>query len=257
MLVKAYPLVLLFGNAGVGKDTAASLLQELYGTERLNVTASAKPLKELARQIFHFTQDQLYGPSENRNQVDGRFAPNSPEFEYLVGSVRNADCRLVTQLVDWASSSRVAPRNPPYLEAHLVANILRDSAFQHQGLSPRAVLQTIGTEFGRSIDRSIWIKESVGESVSAIESGKWMSVITDGRFLNEVHTVKRAGGVVIKLEGDSSIVSGHQSEVEIGSVPVTLIDAVIYNNKEAGTETLKHKLDKLFGPLFSTRVATV
>lgn len=253
--MKQLPLVLLVGAAGVGKDTSAELIQDLYGAESVFVTASAKPLKELARSIFFFNNDQLYGPSENRNQIDPRFVPYSEGWNFLMmDNPMNPleSSRLATQLCDWATRSY--DYNKALKVSMEVATLLRNESMTAGGLSPRVVLQILGTEFGRALDRNIWIKQSSDAGVQALEDGKWISIITDGRFLNEVFTVKKAGGMVIKLCGDSTIQSGHQSEMEIAKIPQTLIDYTIYNRKVNGKEYLKDCLEQIFYPLTSSRI---
>ena len=65
----------LIGKAGSGKSTAARIL-----CTRLNATevSLADPIKRIARDLFGFTERQLWGPSECRNAVDGRFGALTP-----------------------------------------------------------------------------------------------------------------------------------------------------------------------------------
>lgn len=63
-------IVGLAGKAGVGKDTAAKVLVEKYG---FDLRALADPVKRICRDVFSFTNEQLYGPSERRNREDSRY----------------------------------------------------------------------------------------------------------------------------------------------------------------------------------------
>lgn len=49
----------LIGNKRVGKDTVANILKEFY--PGITTYALADPIKEIARIMFNFTDDQLYG----------------------------------------------------------------------------------------------------------------------------------------------------------------------------------------------------
>lgn len=64
------------GRAGAGKDTFARLLQDAIprgpkiGSPPASILPLAAPLKEIVKQVFGFSQRQLYGPSEERNKPD-------------------------------------------------------------------------------------------------------------------------------------------------------------------------------------------
>lgn len=75
------------------------------------------------------------------------------------------------------------------------------------GLSPRVLMQTLGTEWGRSLDSEFWIR------VASMRLPTDRNVvITDVRFNNEALWVKRQGGVIIKIERDVDAVANHVSE---------------------------------------------
>jgi hypothetical protein len=92
------------------------------------------------------------------------------------------------------------------------------------GKSPRHVMQTLGTEWGRDlIDTNIWVD-------SCIRNCKMFnqpSIITDVRFPNEVQAVRDAGGVVIRISRGIPNTDSHASEAFIDSLPV---DYEINNN---------------------------
>jgi hypothetical protein len=58
------------GKAGVGKDTATDLLVERFGFVKV---ALADPLKRICKEVFAFTDEQLWGSSEKRNAPDERY----------------------------------------------------------------------------------------------------------------------------------------------------------------------------------------
>lgn len=65
----------LVGLAGSGKDTVADMLQRFHGFRKV---AFADPLKRIARDVYAFSDDQLWGPSEFRNAPDMRY-PRGPK----------------------------------------------------------------------------------------------------------------------------------------------------------------------------------
>jgi len=60
----------LLGRAGSGKSTAARYLRDHHGAD---VTGLAVPLKEMAREIWEFSSDQLYGDAAVKERVDERW----------------------------------------------------------------------------------------------------------------------------------------------------------------------------------------
>ncbi len=67
-------LIGIVGQAGAGKSTLARLIAERHAFEEESLAA---PLKAVCAALFGFTNAQLFGPSEARNEVDPRwgFAP--------------------------------------------------------------------------------------------------------------------------------------------------------------------------------------
>lgn len=63
-------LIGVLGQAGVGKDTVADRLVNHYGFVKV---ALADPLKRICKEVYAFSDDQLWGPSQARNGQDLRF----------------------------------------------------------------------------------------------------------------------------------------------------------------------------------------
>lgn len=71
-------LIGLVGRAGSGKDTVGQLiLQRVTATV---VTSFAEPMKVFCKEVFDFTHEQLYGPSELRNAPDKRYPRGDGTF---------------------------------------------------------------------------------------------------------------------------------------------------------------------------------
>lgn len=118
----------LVGIKGSGKTSAAKVF-ERYGFERKSF---AKPLKDLACQMFNLTPEQVQ--DEKLKEVP---------------------------LPEW------------------------------NNLTPRKILQHLGTEGFRHLDPDFWVKYLV----NSLEKGK-KYVIDDVRFLNEVEAIEDIGGLM-------------------------------------------------------------
>jgi hypothetical protein len=64
-------LIVLSGEAGAGKDSVANILRDSFGWQHFSLAA---PLKRFGKDMFGFTDEQLYGPSHARNEPDPRWA---------------------------------------------------------------------------------------------------------------------------------------------------------------------------------------
>jgi hypothetical protein len=113
------------------------------------------------------------------------------------------------------------------------ANAITDRVLKEQpiaglGASPRKLMQTLGTEWGRKlISESIWIDTAERAIVQALRDGR-MVVVTDVRFANEAELIHRHGGQVWRIDRPSAEpVAAHVSEQ---GLPAALVDRVIDNS---------------------------
>lgn len=116
---------------------------------------------------------------------------------------------------------------------------LRDRAMKETpidwlGKSPRELLQTLGTEWGRNTIRDdIWIQIAMRqvEKVIAYQKGQGGVILTDVRFANEAQAIRSAGGriwKVVRYVGClASETSKHSSEA---GIPDDMIDEVVENS---------------------------
>lgn len=91
-------------------------------------------------------------------------------------------------------------------------------------LTPRKMLQLIGTEGGRDlIHPQIWVNSLFADLK---EDSNWL--ITDVRFPNEAEAIKKSGGTLIRINRLSDKVSNHPSETSLDDYDGW--DRVIDNN---------------------------
>jgi len=222
-------IVGIIGKAGSGKDTVADMLHEL----RYDKIAFADPLKRFCMDVFEFTEEQLWGPSEKRSEPDER---------YLM----------------WTADMRQMLSKEGFKE--------HPDGMVPQYLTPRFALQQIGTEGVRACYSDIWVEYAIRKSKQLLTDpfvtydktkGLVRSnvgspppdgvIISDCRFENEIRGIRKAGGRVIKIVRDGAGLKGqaaqHASETEQDSIPESLIDHVIYNNSTL--DDLKKKVTDL------------
>lgn len=268
------PLIILCGQAGSGKDTVASFLVKNHNAISI---AQADPMKRLASKVFGFTEDQLWGPSEARNSMDPRFR----EAGYCFWSARKLEefafeyVRAVLPDLDNTQVAQAAEELQEWCDGICAA------APSEGGLSPRKVLQTLGTEWGRKQSRDVWSKYAIRNALTLLGGGYRYDrtvgliededrrpdyvVISDGRFRNELVNVLAIGGQTWKItapDADGAAaeragVVGHKSETEQRSIPDHLFWVSFRNDKSKGLEVCEQKVTDVmwtFGHPFSAKI---
>jgi hypothetical protein len=103
---------------------------------------------------------------------------------------------------------------------------LKEQPIPWLGKSPRELLQTLGTEWGRQmVNQDIWIKLAMRRAAEYERVA-----ITDVRFENEAEAIRHAGGQVWQVErpgaGLAGAAGGHSSEA---GIPGHLVHQVVRN----------------------------
>ncbi len=242
-----FPIILLVGKANAGKDTTAKLFAEsLNGC----VISLSDPIKRFAHKLG-FTEKQLWGPSEFRDKVDKKFSGHT-----------FCSNQTKTAATSWVSSLKfsLSVKN----QFDLLNEILNDlSNIAQKGVSARTVLQMLGTEFARTVDKDVWVNTLI-DSANKLLNGSCSYdrvygvynaddhlssvIVPDGRFKSEILAVKRLGGTIIKVNSIAQIIGGidgHSSELEQDSIPEWYYDYVLFNDKELGMPSLTSKIKSI------------
>lgn len=253
------------GKAGSGKDTVADFLVKERGLVKV---ALADPLKRICKDVFDFTDEQLWGPSADRNKPDLRYPRG---FHLTCGCLAtHINKRCEGPVKWWIYGIRT------YCENH--ANDLewyRDQLFAQpepplEYLTPRHALQQLGTNWGRDCYENTWVEYALHVAKELLEGGYVYSskrgleseyghpqspqfpysgvVIPDVRFLNEIDGLRAAGAKIIKVKREGHGLQGpagkHASETEQDAVPDDSFDYVLQN--EGTLEDLHLKTLRVF-----------
>lgn len=204
------------GSAGAGKDEAA---RQLVAAHNYVPLAFADPLKRILKDVFEFTDDQLWGPSENRNKEDPRYPRtvfgenplvHSKEDPTPVGlTVRHA---LQTLGDGWG-------RNECY------QNVWAEYAI-------RVATKLTTGKYG--YDQKLGLYElNVPGSPMLIGPPRTDVVITDLRYQNEAEAVRKAGGKLVRVKRkvkEIKVSPTHKSENDLLVLHDDDFDWVLNNN---------------------------
>lgn len=146
----------------------------------------------------------------------------------LTGPARSGKDTAAAYLVERHGFTRVAFADPL---RQFVAGLLGYDAEQMEhlkeepvewlnGATPRRMMQTIGTEWGRvHVDPDLWLKAAMRKALPIVEAGGRV-VVTDARFENEAAAVRAAGGTVVHIDRPGCpTVAGHASEAGVAFGP--------------------------------------
>lgn len=109
-------------------------------------------------------------------------------------------------------------------EPILRSRAVKDSHLEWLGTSPREVLQTLGTEWGRSlISPTIWIDLARRRIDQWRQAGALVIALSDVRFDNEAQMIREAGGEVWRVfrTEPSAVPACHSSEHGVSDELVT------------------------------------
>ncbi len=235
------------GNIGSGKDTVADRFVEQGYTK----VSLADPMKRFAQKVFGFSEEQLWGPSDNRNTWDERYFEGSDAWLLAAEA-----CREYSE--DWIKTLLPDATEDVIVDAEWDLQEWFGSLLEtHPDLSPRVCLQLLGTEWGRqTLYENVWVDymELVAEELFTVDEACYERqhglmytkagivqtsdgvVVPDVRFKNEFMFCKDNDYPIIKVrrpETDAKAaqtgITRHASETEQEDFDITLFDVVIEN----------------------------
>jgi len=152
-------VVAFAGVDGCGKDTAAA---EFVSRGFVRV-GFADRIKRLAREIYGFSEQQLFGSTRLREEPIG-VRGSDPEYWFRAERATSGMCieKWFPVTIDDGGLYSVA--------VTLMADLLARSRAFGPSLTPRFVLRHLGTEVGRAVDPDNWVKLTVSD-LRAIRDG--------------------------------------------------------------------------------------
>jgi hypothetical protein len=212
-------------------------------------------MKRLGASVFHFDENQLWGPSSARNAEDRRYS--SPDaWNQVAANLRRLGARWIDDIMP-ASSKPAKERAFRDLKSWFQGLALTHLK-SARVLTPRYMLQTLGTEWGRNFSKNLWVDYAGRVAFKLLGGGfrydraqgviaddgaplpGWV-VVTDGRFANEILAVKRAAGMALRVvssnqsaAAQSAGVAGHVSETSLKGIPEHWWDLKFINDKTRG-----------------------
>lgn len=120
----------------------------------------------------------------------------------------------------------------------------------------RPLLQFLGADVGRAIDKDLWIKLWKVDAQKAANQGQ-IVISDDTRFDNEAEAIRSMGGHIVKVTSSTIAdrtevvkegITAHESE---NGISPNFIDYTIDNSDTI--ESFKHKLQCLFDEILSSR----
>ena len=242
--------VMLIGISGLpnsGRNTVADILVSNF---RFAKVSFLDPVRRFAQEIYHFTDEQLWGPYEVRNTPDKRYPRgwklscgcvcdrwhkyNPPRGGFLVENIIDT-CE--THPDQWWKSRILFPSENGGTEP------------QQEYLTPELAVQLLETEWGRKCYPNTWNDYAI-RIYNRLQKGnvyyertmglrafsgfgdviqpKINVVIPDLRFLDEVESLQRVGGIILRITRPEEINSPPRSKTR-QEIPTCKIEKVLEN----------------------------
>lgn len=231
-------LIAISGKAGSGKNTVASMLQEL--NSNFQEKAFAAKLKQVASMLtgipMHKFEDQEFkktflGPEWN--QVI-KSMPCGCDWILDSYADQEGKCRNCGEPLD----IKTTPMTVREFLQKLGTDGLRD------GLHTNVWVNALFADYVAEPDKNIaafLAAEGLPQSMNGGQKEYPNWIITDCRFPNEAQAVKECGGIVIRIEREGLSTMDHPSETSLDDYE---FDHIIYNN--GSLSELRNKVIEMY-----------
>jgi hypothetical protein len=228
----------LCGKANAGKDTAGDYLMSEHAFKR---TAFAQKLKQFCGHVFGLTLDQM-------SVFLLKEAPLPADHVLPFDTIRQMSARAATAWADvfdmpfdeWSPlgslhhkpMERYPFKSPEQVLVDLSTKLVMVFETKASGagmefaqfilsLSPRQIMQWVGTEVGRSVYQDIWVETTIGRIQRWVNEGHSV-VVTDMRFQNEAAALLKIDAALVRVvreDVETTKEAGHASEADLDRLP--------------------------------------
>lgn len=106
---------------------------------------------------------------------------------------------------------------------------LKEVVDERWGLTPRQIMQRLGTEVGRAVHPDTWVRYLLDRRLARdLFPPAMLAVITDVRFPNECEAIRNLGGIVIRIERPG--LAGDDSHASEKAINLLVVDHVVVND---------------------------
>lgn len=241
-------MICVFGLSGVGKKTLGNLLNKHH---RFVKVALADSMKRILMDLYQFSKEQLWGPSELQDVPDARY------LQTKAGSLGSMQVGFDLE------------GSPFEKHKHLVDEYgCLPSPAEDEYLTPRVALKKLAEDFGRSCQKDTWVRYVLRVHERLQKGGLYYDHVTGLRFCAEVTGVmaskknvvvcdvsredeielfRSSGARIIKLVRPGSRfqeeAGEYASEQEQLDIDDEEFDAIL--NNDGSIDDLKNKLDAM------------
>ena len=263
------PIIIVSGEAGSGKDAISSIIAKAYNGVTV---AQADPMKRFVKEVFKFDDNSLWGSSETRAKPINTDEYTTREgWAMALGRLKFASVFFFKDMFPQADDDfiRLADIRLEKWFFDLRAHFAVGPNSGHP--SSRYILQTLGTEWGRSMKPTMWSSFAIESCLKLLagefdytrekglilnkdQQGYGCAIISDGRFKDEILAVRRIGGTTIKVISSEKVelaggIKNHPSEVQQRTIPDHFYDLIVMNDKSKGLDKLAEQLNLVLGKL--------
>jgi len=211
-------LIVIGGSKGAGKNTCASILSSEYGYIE---TSFAKKLKDVIQMVFELEDWEriaLDGMTDEarvwRETPNDRFlSSDSWEKRLKIDAIQDVYKPYPRRIEEWVQP--IPEFNKYVFQVDWVFDDVFKKLKNNAELSPRIVMQIIGTDLFRGINANTWCNVLLREEIRPLlDKGKKI-VVTDGRFANEACWLQKLfknDGLIIYVERPGLSQDPHSSE---------------------------------------------
>lgn len=205
------------------RKQTGNLDMESYYIPTFEVKKFADKLKDIVCMLIGCTRSQLEDRDFKEKELGEEW------IKYILTYSDKYDSYTKTFLSEKEASDYIENENCVYY-----ANIIKVN------LTPRLLLQILGTEAGRGlIHPNLWVNSLMSEyKRQEVINNEWLTlfpeyeypnwIVTDMRFPNELKAIKDRSGITIRVNrGESKSENEHESETALDEVP---FDYVVNNS---------------------------